>query len=124
MNPETLPYCALRALEPGLLGFEIEGEMTLERLTAVGSAIVETCTRQKAGKALADARKMTGDLSILEWHTLATTFASRWPGVRLAVVDRAERLKPDRFMETTARNRGINVRVFDDPAPALDWLRS
>jgi hypothetical protein len=124
MNPESLPFCTLRALEAGVLGFELEGEMTLERLTAVGAVIADTCTRQKSERALADARKMSGDLSILEWHTLGTAFQTSWPAVRLAIVDRADRLKPDRFLETTARNRGINVRVFDDPAPALDWLRS
>ena len=124
MNPPSLPFCTLRALEPGVLGFELEGEMTLDRLMSVGGVIADTCTRQKAERALADARKMSGDLSILEWHTLGTSFETTWPGVRLAIVDRAERLKPDRFLETTARNRGINVRVFDDTAPALDWLRS
>ena len=28
-----------------------------------------------------------------------------------------------RFMENVATNRGINVRVFDDPADAERWLR-
>jgi hypothetical protein len=124
MNTQPLPFCALRVLEPGMLGFELDGEMSLDRLVSVGGTIADTCTRQKAGRALADARRMTGDLSILEWHSLATAFESSWPGVRLAIVDRADRLKPDRFLETSARNRGINVRVFDDPQPALDWLRA
>jgi hypothetical protein len=33
-------------------------------------------------------------------------------------------VKPDRFMETTARNRGIDVRVFTDVPEALGWLRA
>ena len=124
MEPETLSFCTLRAIEPGILGFDLQGEMTLDRLMAVGRTIADTCERQKVGRALADARRMTGDLSILEWHTLGTAFESTWPGVRLAIVDRADRILPDRFLQTTARNRGINVLVFDDPAPALEWLRS
>ncbi len=124
MEPEPLPYCTPREIEPGLIAFELEGEMTLDRLLAVGKVIADTCSRRKAGRAFADARRMTGDLSITEWYTLGTAFEKSWPGVRLAIVDRADRILPDRFLQTTARNRGINVLVFDDLQPALDWLRS
>ncbi len=120
---ETLPYCTPREIEPGLIGFDLEGEMTLDRLLAVGQAIADTCSARKAGRALADARRMTGDLSITEWYQLGSAFEATWPGVRLAIVDRADRLLPDRFLQTTARNRGINVLVFDDLQAALDWLR-
>ena len=122
--PDSLSYCTPRDIQADLLGFDLEGDMTLDRLLAVGKFIAETCSRRKIGRALADARPMKGDLSITEWHTLGTAFETTWPGVRLAIVDRADRLLPDRFLQTTARNRGINVLVFDDPKPALDWLRS
>lgn len=121
---EPLPYCTLREIEAGLIVFDLEGEMTLDRLLAVGSFIADACSKRKAGRALADARRMTGDLSITEWYTLGTAFEQSWPGVRLAIVDRADRILPDRFLQTTARNRGINVLVFDDLPPALDWLRT
>ena len=124
MEPETPSFCSLREIEPGLLGFDLDGDMSLDRLLAAGTYIADTCSHRKAGRALADARRMTGDLSITEWHALGTAFETSWPGVRLAIVDRADRLLPDRFLQTTARNRGINVLVFDDPKPALDWLRS
>lgn len=108
-----------------VLGFELRGAMTLDGLRAAGAAIATTCLEQKLPRALADARLQTGDLSILEWHELAAGFESRWPpGLRLAVIDLPERVKPDRFMETTARNRGIDVRVFTDVAQALSWLRA
>jgi hypothetical protein len=116
---------SVQMLEGDILGFELHGAMTLDGLRSAGAAIATTCVERKLPRALADARQQTGDLSIVEWHELAAGFESRWPpGVRLAVIDLPERVKPDRFMETTARNRGIDVRVFTDVPEALGWLRA
>ena len=112
-------------IDSDVLGFELEGPMTLEALQSAGKAIATTCVEKKFPRALADARRQTGDLSILEWHSLAAGFEGLWPrGLRLAIVDLPERIKPDRIMETTARNRGIDVRVFADKDEALAWLRT
>lgn len=115
----------VQVLEGDILHFELRGPMTLDGLRSAGAAIAKTCLERSMPRALADARKQTGDLSILEWHDLAAGFESSWPpGLRLAVVDHAERLTPDRIMETTARNRGIDVRVFTGSEQALAWLRA
>lgn len=115
---------AFAALEGGILGFSLEGPMTLDGLKAAGAEIAETCLRKGCTRALADACRQSGDLTILEWHALATSFEGSWPaGLRLAVLDIPERIKPDRFMEATARNRGIDVRVFTERDAALAWLR-
>jgi len=115
----------VQALEGDILGFELRGPMTLDGLRSAGAAIARTCLERGLPRALADARQQTGDLSILEWHDLAAGFEGSWPtGLRLAVLDRADRVKPDRIMETTARNRGIDVRVFTEERDALAWLRA
>jgi hypothetical protein len=115
----------VQVLEGDILSFELRGPMTLDGLRSAGAAIAKTCVERAVPRALADARRQTGDLSILEWHGLAAGFEGSWPpGVRLAVLDHAERLKPDRIMETTARNRGIDVRVFTEEREALAWLRA
>ena len=115
----------VRVLEGDVLGFELYGPMTLDGLRFAGAAIAKTCLERGLPRALADARRQTGDLSILEWHGLAAGFESSWPrGLRLAVLDHANRVKPDRIMETTARNRGIDVRVFTEEPEALAWLRA
>jgi hypothetical protein len=114
-----------RLLEGEVLGFTLSGAMSLEALEAAGRAIAKACLERRVPRAFADARPLTGDLSVLEWHRLAAGFETSWPpGLRLAVVDHADRVKPDRVMETTARNRGIDVRVFTDAPPALQWLRA
>jgi hypothetical protein len=114
----------VRHLEGDVLGFELHGAMTLDGLRSAGEAIARTCLERAIPRALADARQQTGDLSIVEWHGLAAGFESNWPpGLRLAVIDHPQRLKPDRIMETTARNRGIDVRVFTSEREALAWLR-
>jgi len=115
----------VRLLEGEMLSFTLSGPMTLPALQEAGTAIAKTCLERRVPRAFADARPLSGDLSVLEWHALAAGFESSWPpGLRLAIVDHAERLKPDRVMETTARNRGIDVRVFAEPDAALQWLRA
>lgn len=43
-------------------------------------------------------------------------------GIRIAFVGREPFLDPERFGETVAVNRGLNVRVFTDEVAALTWL--
>lgn len=44
---------------------------------------------------------------------------------KLAVVASQKAVTPDRFFQTVAQNRGLNVRVFvEDFEAALSWLRS
>lgn len=46
-------------------------------------------------------------------------------GIKIAFYDAfAEQLDQNQFGELVARNRGINVKVFDDPDTALAWLRN
>lgn len=119
------PDYTLRELEDGTLCFRLTGAMSLEKLTVAGAAILARCMRHGCRRAVADARAMTGDLQIFDWHRLGTSFEHTWTRtVRLAIVDNAERLKPDRFLETTARNRGIDVMVFSDLDTALAWLQA
>ncbi|MCK6499594.1 MAG: hypothetical protein L6Q38_08965 [Nitrospira sp.] len=115
----------VRALDEQVLCFELDGPMTLDNLRAVAATIMATCVRRGFAKAIADARLQTGDLKIFEWHALASHFELSWPrSVRIAIVDNPERIKPDRFLETTARNRGIDVMVFSDFDAAVDWLNA
>ena len=115
----------VRPLGEEVLCFELKGTMTLEDQRTIGEAIMDECQRRKCGRALADARQQAGDLSIIDWHELATQLQPNWPrDLYLAIVDRADRLKPDRFLETVARNRGVPVRVFSDMDEAVAWLNS
>lgn len=115
----------VRALDEEVLCFELDGPMTLDCLRAVAATIMETCVRRGYKRAIADARLQTGDLQIFEWHALATHFELSWPrAIRIAIVDNPKRIKPDRFLETTARNRGIDVMVFSDFDAAVEWLKA
>lgn len=114
----------VRALDEEILSFELDGPMTLDSLRSVAATILATCVRRGFKKTIADARLQAGDLKIFEWHALATHFELSWPrNVRVAIVDKPERIKPDRFLETTARNRGIDVMVLSDLVAAAAWLR-
>jgi hypothetical protein len=41
---------------------------------------------------------------------------------RMAALARPDQIDPQRFGETVARNRGMNIRIFSELQPALSWL--
>ena len=42
--------------------------------------------------------------------------------LKTAILAREDQVLPDRFAETVAVNRGINLRIFTDIAEAKRWL--
>jgi len=82
-----------------------------------------------AGKrsALIDVRAVTGSVpSILDRFDIGVRIAARHheqrPRVRLALLGHEPMIRPDRFGEIVARNRGADARVFTVEADALEWL--
>lgn len=74
---------------------------------------------------LLDVRDSKAKLSYADLYYLAAEiFAARIsPPTRIAMVhDLDEDIEKVRFFELTARNRGLQVELFTDPAPAAHWL--
>ena len=79
-------------------------------------------------KLLLDVRNMSGNLTTIQRHEVATYFTNlcrEHPYTRkiqVAVVGDPPLIDPNRFGETVAINLGLNISVTNDMDEALKWL--
>jgi NOL1/NOP2/fmu family ribosome biogenesis protein len=102
------------------------------RFTGVGEAkdvwrqfklIAEHCRRAKGDKLLIDISRAEGELSVLEKYLAAeeSQIFARY-GIKVAFIEKPERMDPRRFFLVAARNRGVKVEAFTDWQAAEEWL--
>ncbi|MBI3546409.1 MAG: hypothetical protein HY081_07440 [Gammaproteobacteria bacterium] len=95
---------------------ETAGKQCIDAMIA---AALETNCR----KVLLDCRKMTGAMPIMARFQVAVYAAKTRETIsKIALLNRAEVILPDNFVENVAVNRGVNVKVHTDFDEALRWL--
>jgi hypothetical protein len=101
------------------------GEFNLDAGQRTIDRVLEACIQYNLSKVLLDCRRMTGPLSITD-RFLVVDYGQVMLGKVLAmvIVGRPDQILPNRFEETVAMNRGINLRVFDDIELAIEYLMS
>lgn len=105
----------------GIILVESCGVVTVADLRA-SIAEVETIFAQKGlDKALVDARTQDRSPSITELYEIASNLPR---GIRIALLTTSGTPAEDglRFLETVAKNTGLEVVVFLDEEEALHWL--
>lgn len=87
--------------------------------------IAEAMAETGCHKVLVDFTTAEGPVSLMERLEMAEVLAATTPRtMKLAAVVTRQQLDPQRFGETIARNKGVNMRVFLDRDRALRWLLS
>jgi hypothetical protein len=85
--------------------------------------VAEHCNRTKNDKVLIDTTRAEGKVSFVERFLLGEkTRVFAFHGIKVAFVDRPERIDPQKFGELVARNRGVDIRIFSDLQAAKEWL--
>jgi hypothetical protein len=85
--------------------------------------VAEHCARTKNNKVLIDTTRVDGKVSFVERFLLGEkTQVFAFYGIKVAFVDRPERIDPQKFGELVARNRGVDIRIFPDLQAAKEWL--
>lgn len=91
--------------------------------TDVFADVAHAANAHRRGPILLDLCHLEGGQSIAEDFMLATALPDLGLlGTRVAMVESAHNVGASRFFETTARNRGAQLRVFTDQQAALGWL--
>jgi hypothetical protein len=117
--------------ESGLLNVVATGKFSLEEAKRTFLQMVQAIALHKSKKVLFDGRQLTGNPKTIERFyygkfAAQTVLASVEQGVSAALpfayVLREPVLDPERFGETVAVNRGMNVKAFHSPEEALQWL--
>jgi hypothetical protein len=85
--------------------------------------IAEHCRRAKGDKLLIDISGAEGEISVLEKYLAAeeSQIFARY-GIKVAFIEKPERMDPRRFFLLAARNRGVKVEAFTDWQAAEEWL--
>ena len=72
---------------------------------------------------LVDIQSLNGKIQINDRFHIAVYAAKNLEhDVRIALLAREDQIMPCRFLETVARNRGLDLRVFFDHEEAVAWL--
>ena len=103
------------------------GVRTRATVTAMTLEIFDTAVTRSLTKVLIDVRELEGRLGMLDSYLMVTEVFQklRWKGVhKAAIVDEQASSFRGWFLETVARNRGFNIRVFADQEEAREWLES
>jgi hypothetical protein len=116
--------------ESGLLKVDARGEFSLEEAKRAFLEMLEAVAQYRAEKVLVDGRNVKGkpedferflygEFAAKETHRLAKEH-----GIvpRFAYVLHEPLRDPRRFGETVAVNRGMNIKVLENPEAAFEWL--
>jgi hypothetical protein len=103
---------------------QLNGTWNLDELPPLLDSIRKECAARKCVLLLVDLLVLqNGEISTFERYKMGMAAASLAGGVgRMATLARPDQIDPQRFGETVARNRGMNVRIFEDEKAALSWL--
>ncbi|MGA2502881.1 MAG: hypothetical protein ABSG01_02170 [Anaerolineales bacterium] len=87
--------------------------------------IAQAARENQRGKVLIDVRELEGWLGVFDSYYIVTKDFQRLRGKgikKVAIIDRPLPKMREKFFETVSNNRGFNLRIFENPETALDWL--
>lgn len=116
--------------ESGLLKVNAAGEFSLEEAKRAFLEMLEAVARHQAKKVLLDGRNVKGEPEDLERFYYGEFAAAETTRLvkehrivpRFAYVINEPLRDPQRFGETVAVNRGMNIKIFETPEDAFEWL--
>ena len=115
----------------GYLYARVLGRFSLDEANRTALDLFEHLSRCAVGRVLVDCRELEGSVTVLEQFSHAKFFAMNLDESSLRGVDKGTRFAYvvtgafedlDRFAETVAVNRSVNVRTFNNYEQALDWI--
>jgi hypothetical protein len=94
-------------------------ELSMESI----DAMVTAAKKEDCKMILLDCRPMGGEIGVLERFESGRYGALTIPRTfKIALLARKDQVSPDKFFQTVARNRGVNLTVFTENDEALGWL--
>lgn len=118
--------------ESGVLKVDATGEFSLEAAKRAFLEMLEAVAQYQAAKVLFDGRNLKGEPASIErfyYGYFAATETINLIGMKhmrqapqFAYVMNEPLRDPQRYGETVAVNRGMNVKTFETPEEAFEWL--
>jgi hypothetical protein len=117
--------------EPRFLRVIASGDFTMAEAERTFLEVIDAVAIHKTGKVLFDGREVIGEPTVMQrfyYSNFAARTVARYaaesgkPAPQFAYVLEEPVLDPNRFGEKVARNRDMNLKVFDNLAEAFTWL--
>jgi hypothetical protein len=117
--------------ESGCLRVGVTGSFSLEEAKRTFIETLEAVAQSKVEKVLFDGRELAGNPTIMErfyYGKFAAESVAKFTAqgvsgnAQFAYLLKVPLRDPDRFGENVAVNRGMNVKTFDNPEEACQWL--
>jgi hypothetical protein len=112
-------------VKEGYLTAHASGTRTRGVVSSLVTEIAQAAIENQCGKILIDVRELEGWLSVFDSYYLVTKDFQRLRGkgiVKAAIVDRPLPKSREWFLEIVSHNRGYNLKIFENPEAALEWL--
>jgi hypothetical protein len=90
---------------------------------AFAQSIADVIRKQPVATLLVDLRETAGPTTFMDRYQLGELAATYLPKVPIAVLMREEQTDKQLIGKLVARNRGVELEVFFDPAEASAWLK-
>lgn len=119
-----MPFNIKHIEKPRYLHLELSSMWSQDDSRQIISQISSRLSPGHNGRVLIDAREQFHAMSTLAVYNEARELATKLLGnkIRVAILASRDIDQPSRFFETVARNRGIDLRVFNALNEAVDWL--
>jgi len=114
------------AFEPGsgYLRMKLAGRYSLPELREAIAAIGAEIDRAGHARVLVDFTGVQGDIPDIDRYETGVYAAEQLARIERVAVLSGRQQRVNHFFEDVARNRGLQVRVTQDPAEALAWITS
>ena len=111
------------SIRPGCLLVLVRGRQIVENKSATIQAIAEEARKASVRAALLDTREVPGPVSFMDRFQLGALAGRYLSGVSIGVLARPDQADPQKIGQLVAKNRGVAVEVFTDPAAAEAWIK-
>ncbi|HUN53573.1 MAG TPA: hypothetical protein VMU29_00290 [Smithella sp.] len=102
----------------------ITGEVTKDDIYELTNEVSEIVKLNNTKKLLCDIRAVKGRLGYTDTYLYITNLSSVFYNINIVFVDIPENAKLQSFLQSVARQTGINVKWCTDPDDAISWLKS
>jgi len=102
---------------------EVKGKYGLKKAKEIIDMMAKSCKVNECPNVLIDVRKLGGEISFedkIEISEYSEITLAEY--LKVAFLTTEKQVKPVKFFETIAGNRGITVKIFKNSIEALGWL--
>ena len=119
-----MPYRIEAFPDEGYILLEHYGEISVAEVDAARLDVMEQVVKHAMTAILVSVIGVTNKLSTFDAFYVTESHGKiKHPNMRGALLARSDQMADAKFMETVARNRGMNIWAFADKEEALAWLR-